>query len=609
MTQSNIPNIPPPPEPPTSDPSRNRDEWIAVLVALLAMGGIFFWVFGTDRPNGSLLSRRSGSSSTQVEDLPGLSELLQDSDSFDTSIPSARFDRDQAVSGSNSALLSPNSSASRRRAWQAWRLRTLQQNRQQVQIVPEVETEEELETPVEGETPLEATDNSTPVEGNASETTDEATEEETTEDPTVAPTDETETPDTEAEQSQDTDESADTTAEQSQRPRFGIPILGLGSKPEALGSKTDTEETDAATEETPTEATATDPEAEDTPTEATVTDSEEEEAEIAEAEDTPTEATVTDSEEEETTAEQSQGPRLGIPILGLGSKPEALGSKTDTEETDAATEETPTEATVTAPEAEDTPAEATANADQDEDVQADGSASPTEEEQATAAKSDKPSLGISIPGFGRNRDNTAASGSEFSDVPDDFWAKDYVQYFVQQDIITGYKDGTFKPEEPMSRAAVAAQIEEAYGFAEIEREKALNFEDVTQEFWAESAIDETTKTGFLAGYPGDVFRPERPMTRTEVLVALVSGLDLKPSGDPQEILSVYQDADQIPEWAVEKVAAATEAGLVASYPNTDTFNPNEPATRAEVSAMIYQGLVQAGKVDAMSSEYIVNPKK
>ncbi|MGB3402450.1 MAG: S-layer homology domain-containing protein [Microcoleaceae cyanobacterium] len=549
MTQSsapNTPNLPPPPEPPTSDPSRNRDEWIAVLVALLAMGGIFFWVFGTDRPNASLLGRRSGSSSTQVEELPSLSQLLQNPDSLDASIPSTRLNQGRrAVSGSNSVLLSPNSSAANRQAWQAWRLRTLQANRQQAQTAPEAGlTEEELPVPVEGETPLEATDTETPVEGETpteatdtetpveGETPTEATEEDTTEDPAVAPTDETETPDTEAEQSQDTDESEESTAQQSQRPRFGIPILGLGGQPDA-------EETpDSATEET---------------------------------EETPTEATVTSPEaEDNTTAEQPD-------------------------------------------EAEETPTEATATAPEEEAEQADGTGTSDSEEQATAKKPDKPSfIGIPIPGLGSNSSETetpAASSAEFSDVPDDFWAKDYVQYFAQQEIVTGYEDGTFKPEEPMSRAAVAAQIEDAFGFAENERKNALDFEDVGQEYWAESAIDETTKTGFLSGYPGDVFRPERPMTRTEVLVALVSGLDLKPSGDPQEILSVYKDADQIPAWAVEQVAAATEAGLVANYPNMDTFNPNEPATRAEVSAMIYQGLVQAGKVDPMSSEYIVNPKQ
>jgi chemotaxis protein histidine kinase CheA len=310
----------------------------------------------------------------------------------------------------------------------------------------------------------------------------------------------------------------------------------------------------------------------------------------------------------EATTERSQKPGLvPLPIPGLGNKPEGAKTPATTEA------ETPTEAAASpeaSPEAKETP---TANATPTpESEQADNAASPSEEEEATTAKPDKPRLGIPIPGFGSKSSETetpAASSAEFPDVPDDFWAKDYVQYFAQRNIVTGFEDGTFKPEAPMSRAAVAAQIEDAFEFADTEQENATNFEDVNQGYWAQPAIQSTNKTGFLAGYPGDVFRPERPMTRTEVLVALVSGLDLKPSGNPEEIVKVYQDADQIPAWAVEKVAAATEAGIVASYPNTETLNPNEPATRAEVSAMVYQALVQAGKADAKPSEYIVNPPK
>jgi hypothetical protein len=552
MSHSPIPNSPdlPPPSDPSplpNDPSRNRDEWIAVLVALLAMGGIFFWVFGkTDRPGGLLLGRRS--SSTQVADTPSLSNLLQDPLSLESNLPSeTATSLSPAPATSDSAGFQPNASTVARRRGLVLGGGTLFGGSQPGSTVTEAPSAEETtETPVEAEAPSDPETTDTPTDVETPVASPEATEEETTEEPTVAPTDETTTPEAEAEAEtpEDTDEPAEAAAEQSQRPRFGIPIPGLGGKP-------DETETPAATDgETPTE-TAASPEA--TP----------------EAEGTPT-------------AEQPQ-------------------ASEDATETPTETAASP-EAT---PEAEGTPT-ATATPTPDAE-QADSEATPSTEEEATAAKPDKPGLG-SLFGLGGQPSDTETA-AEFSDVPDDFWAKDYVQYFVQRNIVTGYEDGSFKPEEPMSRAAVAAQIEEAFEFAETEQENATNFEDVGQEYWAQPAIQSTNQTGFLNGYPGEVFRPDQPMSRTEVLVALVSGLDLKPSGNPEEIVKVYQDADQIPAWAVEKVAAATEAGLVASYPNTATLNPNEPATRAEVSAMVYQALVQAGKADAKPSEYIINPKQ
>ncbi len=90
-----------------------------------------------------------------------------------------------------------------------------------------------------------------------------------------------------------------------------------------------------------------------------------------------------------------------------------------------------------------------------------------------------------------------------------------------------------------------------------------------------------------------------------MLVALASGLELKPSQNPQQTLKIFKDMDQIPSWAVAGVAAATEAGLVVNYPDQNTLNPNQSATYGEVASMIYQGLVYQGKVKPIASDYII----
>ena len=72
--------------------------------------------------------------------------------------------------------------------------------------------------------------------------------------------------------------------------------------------------------------------------------------------------------------------------------------------------------------------------------------------------------------------------------------------------------------------------------------------------------------------------------------------------------TVKNNADQIPEWAVEGIAAATEAGLVVNYPDKNTLNPKQSATYGEVASMIYQGLVYQKKAQPISSDYIVNSR-
>jgi hypothetical protein len=91
------------------------------------------------------------------------------------------------------------------------------------------------------------------------------------------------------------------------------------------------------------------------------------------------------------------------------------------------------------------------------------------------------------------------------------------------------------------------------------------------------------------------------------LTALVTGLKTQAKGDPQTVVLRYADAAQIPDWAVDKMAAATQASLVVIHPDISLLRPSQPATRAEVSAMIYQALVSQGRLQPIESEYQVQP--
>jgi hypothetical protein len=84
-------------------------------------------------------------------------------------------------------------------------------------------------------------------------------------------------------------------------------------------------------------------------------------------------------------------------------------------------------------------------------------------------------------------------------------------------------------------------------------------------------------------------------------------LGLKNTKTSDEVFKTYQDAAQVPKYAVEKVSAAIEAGIAVNYPNSKSLKPNQNATRAEVTALVYQALVKEGKAEAMPSEYVVKP--
>ncbi len=76
------------------------------------------------------------------------------------------------------------------------------------------------------------------------------------------------------------------------------------------------------------------------------------------------------------------------------------------------------------------------------------------------------------------------------------------------------------------------------------------------------------------------------------------------------VSNYYADAQKIPHYAVGNVAAATKANIVVNYPNQQILNPNQPATRGDIAAFIYQALVAQGKIEQLpssveASNYIV----
>ena len=191
----------------------------------------------------------------------------------------------------------------------------------------------------------------------------------------------------------------------------------------------------------------------------------------------------------------------------------------------------------------------------------------------------------------------------FNDVPNNFWGRRFIDVLSSRGILKGFPDYSFRPNQPVNRAEFAAILQKA--FDQEPSKTAIAFQDVPAKFWATPAIDQAISAGFLTGYPKKTFKPQQNISRVQVLVALVSGLNLKAPTSPNQILSVYKDAKDIPTYAISKIAAATTNGLVVNYPNQQIIAPNKVASRAEVAAMIHQALVKRGKLEAIPSQNIV----
>lgn len=186
------------------------------------------------------------------------------------------------------------------------------------------------------------------------------------------------------------------------------------------------------------------------------------------------------------------------------------------------------------------------------------------------------------------------------------WARAFIQRLQAQGLITGFKDNTFRPEQNLTRAEFATLLQAA--FPTSTKRQYIQFSDIPKGFWAAKAIQTAYESGFISGFPDGRFYPQNSVTRLQVFLALVSGLNLA-KGEHLNLEDLYTDTDQIPKYATQSIITATRSQLVVNYPNPEALNPNLTATRGEVSAIIYQALVLLKKAEPIICQYLVELSK
>ncbi|MBD2261038.1 S-layer homology domain-containing protein [Pseudanabaena sp. FACHB-2040] len=204
---------------------------------------------------------------------------------------------------------------------------------------------------------------------------------------------------------------------------------------------------------------------------------------------------------------------------------------------------------------------------------------------------------------------TPAPSTSFRDVPADYWAYEYISGLARFSVISGFPDGTFQPNEPVTRAQFAAILNQAFMSAQPfqvpnERLNATQsstptFADVPNDHWAAGYIAKARTAGFLSGYLGNEFKPNQPIPRVQALISIANGLGYQ--GGSIADLSAYKDADAIPEYARPGITAARAANIVVNYPALDQLVPNRPATRAEVAAFVHRALVNDGRAQPVAA--------
>jgi S-layer homology domain len=197
----------------------------------------------------------------------------------------------------------------------------------------------------------------------------------------------------------------------------------------------------------------------------------------------------------------------------------------------------------------------------------------------------------------------AQAQTTFTDVTSNYWANGFIQELSNRGVIKGFTDGTFRPNDIVTRAQFASMIS---GFDTANVRSAVAFPDVPSSFWANNAIRTAYQKGFMSGFPNGTFSPNQQIPRAQALVSLANGLGYTTNGNVDSVLNFYSDSTSIPDYARTSIAAATTKSMVVNFPTVTQLNPNRSMTRAEAAALIYQALQSQNKVPAIASAYIVS---
>lgn len=155
---------------------------------------------------------------------------------------------------------------------------------------------------------------------------------------------------------------------------------------------------------------------------------------------------------------------------------------------------------------------------------------------------------------------------------DKHWAKSEVMSFIESGYIDGYPNGTFKPDNNITRAEFVKLVNQAFGYT---TQGSIKFKDVSSTSWYYKDLSIGINQGYIDGYPDNTFRPDAPISREEAAKIVTKITGVKGDG----VLN-FADNNDISSWAKQYVDALVDNKIMGGY-SGNKFKPKDNITRAE----------------------------
>ncbi len=174
----------------------------------------------------------------------------------------------------------------------------------------------------------------------------------------------------------------------------------------------------------------------------------------------------------------------------------------------------------------------------------------------------------------------------FADVGGSSSFYDAIKYVKQQSVFGGYEDGTFKPEQVISRVEVLKVALKTANRQLLNTTGSLTYSDIDPKAWYVPYIATAQQNGIANGYIGGYFRPHQNVTRSEFLKILLMSAPV--SIEPVVTIAPYNDV-KVDDWYAVFAQFAKQKNLLPGV--SGDFKPNEEISRAEVAEIIYRLLL------------------
>ncbi len=168
------------------------------------------------------------------------------------------------------------------------------------------------------------------------------------------------------------------------------------------------------------------------------------------------------------------------------------------------------------------------------------------------------------------------------------WARGEAELMASKQVAKGLADGTFRPDDPVTRAQFASMLVRAMGLPAAR--EPLGFSDVSTAGWYHEELGAAVKAGIITGYDDGTFRPDDPVTREQVATMLAralesagrAGLTDEAAG---QVLANFSDGGAVSAWARRGLAQAINEGIMRGK-TAMLLAPGARTTRAEAVAKI-----------------------